>query len=99
MAQNKWLELNNNEMLNYPTVRTLNSMSQQGNYIGMTQGCKCFLETDLSTGAITKRVVHQSGYGVAGNSLNERRLLWEVLEGFLGGDCFLLWSDNTRYLF
>jgi hypothetical protein len=36
LAQDEWLELNNKEFSNFPTVRTLDGMSRQGNYIGMT---------------------------------------------------------------
>ena len=39
LAQNEWLELNNNEFSNNSTVRTLDGMTRQGNYIGMTQRC------------------------------------------------------------
>jgi len=40
LAQNEWLELNNNEFSNNSTVQTLDGMTRQGNYIRMTQQCK-----------------------------------------------------------
>jgi len=83
LAQDEWLELNNKEFSNYPTVRTLNSMTRQGNYIGMTKRCKRFLEVVYSPGDLTKRVIYQSGTGAKGHGQSERRLLWEIVDLFL----------------
>jgi hypothetical protein len=58
VAQDEWLELNNKKFSNLPSVQTLDGMRRQGNYIGMTQRCKRFLETVYSAGAITVRKVY-----------------------------------------
>jgi hypothetical protein len=39
-----------------PSVQTLDGMSRQGNYIGMTQRCKHFLETVYSVGPSQKEL-------------------------------------------
>jgi hypothetical protein len=93
LAQDEWLELNNKEFSNLPSVQTLEGMSRQGNYIGMTQQCKRFLEIVYSAGSITKRVVYRSGSGAKGNGQWEHSLLWEVMELFLG-DCLPI-AENT----
>jgi hypothetical protein len=56
----------------------IDEMSQRGNYIGMIQQCKRFLETVYSAGTITERKDYQSGTGAKGNGLLERKLLCEV---------------------
>jgi hypothetical protein len=84
VAQDEWLELNNKEFSNYPMIRTLDGMCRQGNLIGMTQRCKRFLEVVYSSGDISERVVHRSGTGAKGHGQSERRLLWEIIDLFLG---------------
>ncbi len=84
LAQDEWLELNNKEFSNMPSVRTLDGMSRQGHYIGMTQRCKHFLETVYLARAITERAVYCSGNGAKGHGQLERKLLWEVIDLFLG---------------
>ena len=37
LAHDEWLELNNKEFAMYPSVKTLDSMSRQGQFIGVTQ--------------------------------------------------------------
>jgi hypothetical protein len=71
-------------------------MSRQGNYIGMTQSCKQFLEAVYSVGSITERVVYRSGMGAKGNGQLEQTLLWGVMELFLG-DCVPLPADVHCY--
>jgi hypothetical protein len=80
-----------------PSVRTLNGMSRQGNYTGMMQGCKQFMETVYLAGAITKRAVYRSGYAAKGSEQMEKKILWEVMELFLLGDCLPLQMDVHRY--
>jgi hypothetical protein len=63
VAQDECLELNNKEFSNLPSVQTLDGMSWQDNYIGMTQQCKRFLETVYSASTIMERKVYQSGTG------------------------------------
>ncbi len=75
LAQDEWLESNNKEFLNFPMMRTLDDMSCQGNYIGMTQRCKRFLETVYSSGDITDQVIYQNGTGAKGHGQCERTLL------------------------
>ena len=70
----------------------LDRMSRQGNYIGMTQKCKQFLEAIYSTGAISKRTVYRSGQGAKGRGQLEKKLLSKVLHIFLG-DCLPTDSD------
>ena len=65
-------------------IRTLDGMCSQGNLIGMTQQCKQFLEVVYSSGDISDRVIHQSGMGAKGHRQSERRLLWEIIDLFLG---------------
>ncbi len=74
-------------------MQTLNGMSRQGNYIGMTQRCKRFLENVSSAGAITERTVCRSGTGETGNGLLGRKLLCEVVHLFLG-KCMPLIQNN-----
>ena len=61
LAHDEWIELNNKEFALYPSVWTLEGMSRQGQFIGLTQKAKQVVETIYSTGAITNRVIHQSG--------------------------------------
>ena len=97
LAQDKWLELNNKEFSNYPTVRTLEGMCHQGNFIGITQRCKRFVEVVYSSGDITDRVIHWNGCGAKGNGQSERNLLWEVIELFLL-DCVPTLSNPGQYI-
>ncbi len=71
-------------------------MRRQGNYIGMTQQCKWFLECIYSAGAITEREVYCSGTGAKGHGQQEKKLLREVIDLFLG-DCIPLRNDSLRY--
>ncbi len=88
LAQDEWVELNNKEFSNMPSVRTLDGMSCQGNYICMTQWCKHFLEKVYSAGAISERAVYCSGNGAKGYRQLKRKLLWEAIDLLLG-DCIL----------
>ncbi len=63
LAQDEWLELNNKEFSNLSSVRSLDGMSRQGNYITMTQQCKQFLETVYLAGFITKRALYRCRTG------------------------------------
>ena len=92
LAQDKWLELNNKKHSSYPCMWTLDGMCHQGNYIGMTQKCKQFLECVYSVGAITKQTVYRSGQGAKGRGQLEKKLLSKVLHIFLG-DCLPTDSD------
>ena len=67
LVQDEWLELNNKEFSNYPKVQTLDGMTRQGNYIGMTQQCKKKLEVVYSPGDLTERVIYQSETGAKGH--------------------------------
>jgi hypothetical protein len=90
--------MNNNEFSNLPSVRTLDGVSFQGNYIRMMQRCKQFLETLYLAGAIMERAVYQSGSKAKSNGQQtERKLLWEVMELVLG-DCMQLRIDMSRYV-
>ena len=91
LAQDKWLELNNKEHSSYPSLQTLDSMSRQGNFIGMMQKCKRFLESVYSAGTISERTVYRSGQGAKGRGQLEKKLLSKGLHIFLG-DC--LPADN-----
>jgi len=52
----------------YPSVRSLEGMSRQGQFLGLTQKCKRVIETIYSPGAIVvDRIVHWSGSGSKGN--------------------------------
>jgi hypothetical protein len=96
LAQDEWLELNRKAFSNYPSVRTLDGMRHKGNYIGMTQRCKRFLETVYSAGAIADREVYRSGTRAKGHGQQEKKLLWEVIDLFFG-DCVLLMNDIYQY--
>jgi hypothetical protein len=74
LAQDEWLELNNKEFLNCPSILTLDGMSHQGNYVGMTQRCNQFLETVYSAGSIAEREVYYSGTGAKGHGQQEKKL-------------------------
>jgi hypothetical protein len=84
LAQDKWLELNNKKFSNLPSVQSLDGMSRQRNYIGMTQRCEQSLETVSLASSITERALYMSGTGPKGNGQLERTLFWEVMELFLG---------------
>jgi hypothetical protein len=71
-------------------------MRCQGNYIGMTQRCKWFLGSVYLAGAIPEREVYRSGTGAKGHGQQEKKLLWEVIDLFLG-DCIPLKNDSLRY--
>jgi hypothetical protein len=84
IAHNEWLELTNKDFAGMPTVRTLEGMMRQGAYIGMIQQCKRAVEVIYSAGAMNKRVVHRSGTGAKGNGGQEKSLIMEVFDLFLG---------------
>jgi hypothetical protein len=63
----------------------------------MTQRCKQFLETLYSSGPITEREVYYSGTEAKGHRQQGKKLLWEVLDLFLG-DCVPQMNDSHRYL-
>ena len=75
-------------------TRTLDGMCRQGNLIGMTQRCKCFLEVVYSSGDISERVVHRSGMGAKGHEQSEWRLLWEIIDLFLGDSVLPLTNQH-----
>ena len=91
LAHDEWLELNNKEFAMYPSVRTLDGMSRQGQFIGLTQKAKRVVETIYSPGAITSRIVHRSGTGSKGNGSTEKKLISEVIGLFLGN----LFDENN----
>jgi hypothetical protein len=97
LTQDEWVELNNKEFSNYPSVRTLDGMCHQGNYIGMTQRRKQFFETVYSSGSITEREVYYSGTGAKRHGQQETKLLWAVLHLY-SGNCVPPMNDNHRYL-
>jgi hypothetical protein len=80
-----------------PLVQTLDGMTRKGNYIGMTQRCKCFLGTVYSAGAIAERAVYHSGNRAKGHRQPKRKLLWEVIDLFLG-DCFPFLNNKHAQL-
>ena len=84
VAHDEWLELNNKEFAMYPSVRTLDGMMRQGQFIGLTQKAKRAIETIYSPGAISDRIVHRSGTGSKGNCSPEKELIEEVIGLFLG---------------
>jgi hypothetical protein len=84
LAYDEWLELNNKEYALYPSVQTLEGMSRQGQFIGLTQKEKRVVEMIYSTGAITNRIVHRSGNGSKGNCSPEKKLIAKVISLFLG---------------
>ena len=75
LAQNERLEFNNKEFSNFPSVRTLEGMSRQGNYIGI---CNNANNSCTFAGAITERAVYQSGNGAKGNKQMEWKLFMKV---------------------
>ncbi len=84
LAHNEWLELNKKEFALYPSVRMLEGMSQQRQFISLTQKAKQVVETIYSSGPITKRIFHQSGTGLKGNCTAKKQLINEVIWLFLG---------------
>jgi hypothetical protein len=84
LAHDEWLELNNKEFAMYPSVRSLEGMSRQGQFLGLTKKCKRVIETIYSPGAIIDRIVHRSGTGSKGNCSQEKVLISEVIGLFLG---------------
>jgi hypothetical protein len=84
VAQDEWLELNNKEHANLPSVRSLEGMCRQGHYVGMTQRCKRFVDAIYSAGTITERTVYRSGMGASGRGQLEKMLLSEAMHLFLG---------------
>jgi hypothetical protein len=84
MAHDEWLELNNKQFTLYPTVRTLEGMSRQGQFIGLMQRAKLVVETIYLPGPIIKNIVHRSGTGSKGNCTPEKTLINEVVGLFLG---------------
>ena len=57
LAHDEWLKLNNKEFAMYPSVRTLDGMSCQGQFIGLTQKAKWVIETIYLPGAISDIVL------------------------------------------
>ena len=92
VAHDEWLELNNKEFAMYPSVRTLDGMMRQGQFIGLTQKAKRVIETIYSPGAISDRIVHRSGTGSKGNCSPEKELIGEVIGLFLGNP----FDENNR---
>ena len=84
VAHDEWLELNNKEFAMYPSVRTLDGMMRQGQFIGLTQKAKRVIETIYSPGAISDRIVHHSGTGSKGNCSPEKEFIGKVIGLFLG---------------
>ena len=86
LAHDEWLELNNKEFAMHPSVRTLDGMSRQGQFIGLTQKAKRVIETIYLPGAIAHCIVHHSGTGSKskGNCTPEKKLISEVIGLFLG---------------
>jgi len=84
LAQDEWLKLNNKEFAMYPSVRTLDGMSCQGQFIDLTQKAKQVIEMIYSPGAISDCTVHRSGMGSNGNCTPEKKLIGEVIGLFLG---------------
>jgi hypothetical protein len=78
LAHDKWLELNNKEFSLFPLVRTLDGMSRQGQFIGLTQKAKCVFEMIYSPGSISEHTIHRSGMGSKGNCTSEKTLIGEV---------------------
>ncbi len=84
LAHDKWLKLNNKQFALYPSVWTLEGMSRQGQFIGLTQRAKRVVKTINSPGSIIERIVHRSGTGSKGNCTPEKTLIGEVIGLFLG---------------
>jgi hypothetical protein len=84
LAHNEWLELNNKEFVMYPSVRTLDGMSHQRQFIGLTQKAKWVVEPIYSPGAIAVCIVHRSRTESKGNCSPEKKLIGEVIGLFLG---------------
>jgi hypothetical protein len=83
LAHDKWLELNSKEFLLYPSVRILNGMSRQGQFIGLTQKSKRVVETIYSAGSISDCIIHRSGMGSRGNCTLEKTFIDKVVCFFL----------------
>ena len=94
VAQDEWLELNNKEHANLPSVRSLEGMCRQGHYVGITQRCKRFIDAIYSAGTISKRTVYRSGMGAMGRGQLEKMLLADAVHLFLGDGC--LSHDNKQ---
>ena len=94
VAQDEWLELNNEEHANLPSVRSLEGMCRQGHYVGITQRCKRFIDAIYSAGTISKRTVYRSGMGAMGRGQLEKMLLADAVHLFLGDGC--LSHDNKQ---
>jgi hypothetical protein len=71
LAHDKWLEFNNKEFLLYPLVRTLDRMSRQGQFIGLTAG------------SISELIINRSGTRSKGNCTLEKTLIGKVVCLFL----------------
>jgi len=84
VAHNEWLELNNKEFAMYQSVRSLDGMMHQGQFIGLTQKAKWVIETIYCPGALSDRHVHRSGAGSKGYCSPEKELIGEVIGLFLG---------------
>ena len=84
LAHDEWLELTNKDFTMYPSVRTLDETSRQGQFLGLTKKCKRVIETIYSPGAIIDCIVHCSRTGSKGNCSQEKMLISEVVGLFLG---------------
>jgi hypothetical protein len=84
LAHYEWLKLNNKQFALYPTVRMLEGMSRQGQFIGLTQRAKRVIEKIYSPGSILERLVHWSGTGLKGSCTPKKTLISEVVGLFLG---------------
>ena len=84
VAHNEWLELNNKKFAMYPSVRSLDGMMRQGQFIGLTQKAKRVIEKIYCPGGLSDCIVHRSGTGSKGNCSPEKKLIGEVIGLFLG---------------
>ncbi len=84
LAHDEWLELNNKQFALYPSIWTLEGMSRQGQFIGLSQRAKQVVKTIYSLGSIIEQLVHWSGTGSKGNCMPEKALIGEVICLFIG---------------
>jgi hypothetical protein len=68
----------------YPSVRKMEGMSRQGQFIGLTQKAKRVVETLYLSGLIMEQIVYQSGTGSKGNCTDKKQLITEVICLLLG---------------
>ena len=73
-------------------------MCRQGNYVGMTQRSKCFIDAIYSAGTISEQTVFCCGMGAKGRGQLEKMLLSEALHLFLGdGSLSCKRDQNTQH--